>query len=43
MPEWTPELEQELRDAYFNSKPEGNPSRHTGLKAVYDRLRELSS
>lgn len=42
LPEWSPELEEDLRNAYHNSKPEGSPSHHTGLKAVYDRLRELS-
>lgn len=47
-PEWSPQLESELRAAYHNSNPIVPPfgstgaSRHGGIKAVYDRLRELA-
>lgn len=40
-PEWTPELETEVRRAYHNAPaaPGVGGSRHTGLKAVYDLLK----
>lgn len=45
-PEWTPELEKELRQLYLNAPPEtppGGASKHTGIKAVYDRLKEMTN
>lgn len=40
-PEWTPELEAELRTAYQTAptQPASGGSRHGGLKAVYDLLK----
>lgn len=40
LPEWTPELEDELRRAYQTApaEPAAGGSRHTGLKAVYELL-----
>lgn len=41
-PEWTSELEAELRTAYQTAPAEATSggSRHTGLKAVYDLLKD---
>lgn len=44
IPEWNAELEAKLREIYLNSKPsDDSPSKHTGLKAVYDYLVKLES
>lgn len=42
LPKWTPELERELRKIYHSAPPKKSDggSLHTGIQAVYNRLKE---